>query len=101
MRVSFDAKNEAPAKKTFRLGDTSQTQLNAIMEEYGIKTENEAIKYVLEQHMRMATAIRLLNRNLSIAEDTIERQRFYVGQFMDAQAGMFDYFNGTKKDEEE
>lgn len=101
MRVSFNQRKDETAKKTYRLGESSQTQLNAIMEEYSIKTENEAIKYVLEQHMKMATAIRLLNRNLSMAEDTIEQQRFYVGQFMDAQAEMFEFFNGTKKDEEE
>ena len=70
--TTTEKKTELP-KKTYRLNQIDQECLNGIMDEYSFKTENEAVKYVIQTHLQMQKELRLIgSKNAELENDLME-----------------------------
>lgn len=56
-------------KKTFRLSESEQRKLTAIVEHYGFKTESSAISQVLESFMTLIDEKRSLQQQLRQSQE--------------------------------
>lgn len=74
--------------------------LQKIMENYGMATENEAVKYVIQQHTALVENLEKTNMALFTAEDELE---LIDGKLNDLRRGLYWVLSKTGKyhDEEE
>ena len=72
----------ATIRKTFRLEEAENNELQSILAYYGWSTENEVIKYVIASHMGMKNSISQLTKSLETIEQVMQERTMDLQNFL-------------------
>ena len=95
--------NKWSNRKTFRLTDLQVSEISKVMDERAIKTENEALGYILNTYRGMVHQIKVLTSGLNDAEAEIEEYQNIKTRFREVlmDLGIVPMPVDWKRDEEE